>query len=288
MSEEPKRPIKSRFQMIAEEPGIGMNNNGELNVVAFDPVLAVERRESTISRLHVPMSKPEDVIPHLGKPSHYRPERSAYCLANSWIRENELPELVRLTLDTTPALAGAKLIEGFFERECCLGDGGRHSQTDLLALLSVGNNLVVMSVEGKVDEPFGELVIDELRAPTSLKKARIERLSALLGLSAITAEPLRYQLIHRTAAAIYEAQRFHARTAVMMVHSFDGRDTGADDYRRFAEALKFEGAAPTLTVGPKTFGEIELYLGWTADRTSNEGYYIKDRRKTDEGLYDDE
>jgi hypothetical protein len=232
------------------------------------------------------MMKPEDVIPHLGKPTHFRAGRSAYCLANSWMSVNELPELVRLTLDTAPALAGAKLIEGFFERECSLGDGGRHSQTDLLALLSVSNKLVVMSVEGKVDEPFGELVIDELKAPTPLKKARIERLSAIFGLSPKTAEPLRYQLIHRTAAAIYEAQRFHAQTAVMMVHSFDGGDAGAEDYMRFAGALGFQGAEPTLTVGPKLFGGVQLYLGWTADRPSNEGYYIKDRRKTDEGFFE--
>jgi len=71
----------------------------------------------------------------------------------------------------------------------------------------------------------------------------------------------------------------------MMVHSFDGKDAGAEDYRRFADALGFEGAKPTLTVGPKTFGGIELYLGWTADRAFNEGYFIVDRRKTDEGFH---
>lgn len=274
--------------MQAEEPGIGMNNDGGSNEIGFDPDLSVDHRAgSRISRLHVPAMKPEDVIPHLGKPSHYRSGRSAYCLANSWMRENDLPELVRLTLDTAPALTGANLIEGFFERECSLRDGGRHSQTDLLALLSAGNNLVVMSVEGKVDEPFGELVNDELKAPTPLKKARIERLSGLLCLSTEAAEPLRYQLIHRTAAAIYEAQRFHAQTAVMMVHSFDGGDAGAIDYRRFAEALGFEGANPTFTVGPKTFGGVELYLGWTADRASDEGYAIRDRRKTDETFHDE-
>lgn len=264
---------RSRFDLLAEEPGIGMNNDGELNIIGFDQAYGVDHRMgSKISRLHVPMVRPEDVIPHLGKPTHYRPGRSAYCLANSWMTQNDLPELVRLTLDTAPALASATLIEGFFERECSLGDGGRHSQTDLLALLSVGGSLVVMSVEGKVDEPFGELVGDELRKPTPLKKARIERLSDFFELSPAIAETLRYQLIHRTAAAIYEAQRFHARTAVMMVHSFDSGDAGADDYRRFAEALDLPRAEPTFTVGPKLIGGIELYLGWTADRASNEGF----------------
>ena len=74
----------------------------------------------------------------------------------------------------------------------------------------------------------------------------------------------------------------------MMVHSFDGMDAGADDYRQFAEALGFNGAEPTFTVGPKPFRGIDLYLGWTADRASNEGFYISERRKTDTGMYDDE
>jgi hypothetical protein len=34
-------------------------------------------------------------------------------------------------------------------------------------------------------------------------------------------ETLRYQLLHRTASALYEAHRYHAKVAVMMVHSFD-------------------------------------------------------------------
>ena len=270
-----------------------MNSDGELDLVGFDPVYLDHYAGSKISRLHVPLTKPEDVIPHLGKPSHYRESRSAYCLVDSWANiwgsDNNIPELVRLTLDTAPGLVGADLIEGFLERECSLGDGGRHSQTDLLGLLSVDNKLVVMSVEGKVDETFGKLVVDELsKDPTPMKKARIVKLSALFGLSAEAAKPLRYQLIHRTASAIFEARRFHARTAVMMVHSFDRKDAGAEDYRRFADALGFEGAEPTITVGPKTFGGIELYLGWTADSPTNECFSIVNRRKTDEGWFDED
>ena len=111
-----------------------------------------------IPRLHVPMLSPDDVIPHLGKPTHYREGRSAYCVANSWMAlGGGIPDLITATLDTAPALVGASLIEGFFEREVDLGDGRRPSQTDLLALLRVADTLVVMSVEAKVDEPFGNL-----------------------------------------------------------------------------------------------------------------------------------
>lgn len=219
-----------------------------------------------IPRLHVPMMAPEDVKPHLGKPTHYREGRSAFCLADSWFAENGLPEPIRATLETVEKFEGAELLEGFFEREVSLSDGGRHSQTDLLALLSVKGSLVVMSVEGKVDEPFGKLVSEELGNASPLKRARIDRLSSMFGVTLEIALPLRYQLFHRTAAAIFEAQRFCSRTAVMMVHSFDANDAGANDYSRFSSALGFAGAEPTCTVGPKTFEGIDLYLGWTADR----------------------
>jgi hypothetical protein len=303
----PSGGSKSRFEQIADEPGIGMNNDGTLNVVGFDesyapggenyqgadgsessnPPQAADGVARPISRLHIPMRRPEDVKPFLGSPSHYVEGRSAYCLANSWMAENGLPELVRLTLETSPALQRPVLLEGFFEREVELGDRGRHSQTDLLALLGVDGTLVVMSVEGKVDEAFGKLVEKEMSNPTPLKAARVRRLAQELGLSLEQAMPLRYQLIHRTAAAISEARRFHSSTAVMMVHSFDARDSGFGDYGRFAEALGFGGIEPTVTIGPKLIGGINLFLGWTADRPSNEGFSIVGRRKTDEGFFDE-
>jgi len=38
--------------------------------------LGVMQSESTIRRLHVPVLRPEDVIHHLGSPTHWQPGRS--------------------------------------------------------------------------------------------------------------------------------------------------------------------------------------------------------------------
>jgi hypothetical protein len=230
-----------------------------------------------IPRLHVPLKAPEDVIPHLGKPTHYRQGRSAWCLANHWSAANEIPEPVRLTLETCSRFAGAELLEGFFEREVSLGDTGRPSQTDLLALLGIGGELVVMSVEGKVDEPFGKTVGEEAASASSRKAARIHKLVTLFGLTESEATDLRYQLFHRTAAAVFEAHRFRSKTAIMMVHSFDPAHAGSEDYRRFAEAVGIRGAGPTITAGPLTVSGVDLYLGWTADRPSSAGCSILGR-----------
>ena len=242
----------------------------------------------SIARLHVPLRKPEDVKPHLGKPEHYVEDRSGWCIANAWYAAAEgLPELVRLTLETVPALTDAELVEGFLEREVDLGDDGKPSQTDLLALLGFGDRLAIMAVEGKVDEPFGKFIRQELAGASERKRARIERLCAMFDLNPSLVGELRYQLLHRTASAVLEARRYRSTLAIMMVHSFDAADTGASDYYAFAQALGFDDAVTTWTRGPRQVGDVELYLGWTADRPSNEGFTIADRRKTDAGLFDD-
>ena len=175
--------------------------------------------------------------------------------------ENDIPELVRLTLDTVPALQKAVLLEVFLEREVSLGDGARNSQTDLLCLLSIKKQLVVMSVEGKVREPFGNIVAKEHETASAFKKSHIERLAQVLGLSLEDAKPLRYQLIHRTAAAIFEAKRFHSRTAVMMVHSFDPADAGFADYRLFANAIGFRDVEPLTPLVPSLSKASHSTLG---------------------------
>ena len=246
-----------------------------------------------ISQLHLPMRRPEDVIPYLASPGNWRDGRSAKLVAESWFGANGLPEMVRLTLRRCPPdqvwrFAGAELVDAFLERCTELGDGSTPSQTDVLAIVRLPNELAVVAVEGKVNESFGPSVSDWLRdvAPVSKKPARLKRLAETLGIDVSVCETLRYQLLHRTASAIYEARRYHAEVAVMMVHSFDPHDAGFEDFARFAVAMGIPDAAATCVVGPVTRDGVAVYLGWTADRPSNEGYAVVDGRKTDAGFFD--
>jgi hypothetical protein len=72
-----------------------------------------------IRRLHVPLVKPEDLVPHLAKQeAHWKAGYSAQELANAWAGAgNTFPSRVRHVLDTAPEYVGAELIDGFFERE---------------------------------------------------------------------------------------------------------------------------------------------------------------------------
>jgi sugar phosphate isomerase/epimerase len=147
-----------------------------------------------------------------------------------------------------------------------------------------------MAVEGKVDESFGPSVGEWLRdaSPTSKKPARLKRLAETLGIDVSICQTLRYQLLHRTASTIYEARRYHAEVAVMMVHSFDPHDAGFKDFARFAEAFGMPDASATRIVGPVTRDGVAVYLGWTADRPSNEGYAVVNGRKTDAGFFEED
>ncbi len=97
------------------------------------------------------MRPPRDVIPHLARgEAHWRPGYSAHAAATSWFDANDLPPPVRTVLETNPKFAGTQLIDAFLERSTDLGDGYRPSQTDILVLLGLPDEIAFMGVEAKV------------------------------------------------------------------------------------------------------------------------------------------
>ncbi|WP_309622152.1 DUF6946 family protein [Novosphingobium sp.] len=167
------------------------------------------------------MKQPADVIPHLGKPSHWKQGRSAKSLADSWFFAGDIPASIRALLAQSEYLAGAELLEAWLERETDLQDGrATPSQTDLLALLGIGEKLAVLGIEAKVDESFGPLVSEWLDGGSAGKTHRLARLCELFELNSTEVRDLRYQLFHRTAASILEAKRFRSDVAVLIVQSF--------------------------------------------------------------------
>lgn len=219
-----------------------------------------------LPRLAVPLLKPEDVIPHLGKPTHWKQGRSAKAVADSWFGANDIPPAVRAVLDQSPELKGAELVDAWLERCTDLGDArGSASQTDLLAVLGLGDELAVMGVEAKVTESFGPLVSDWLGEGGEGKEDRLQRLCDLLGFDRATVGDLRYQLFHRTAAAILEARRYRANKAVLMIHSFCENATGLPDFLAFFERMGVAGAGRDKLSEPAQVGGVTLWVGWTSD-----------------------
>jgi hypothetical protein len=69
-----------------------------------------------VRRLHVPLLKPEDVIPHLAKQeAHWRIGYSAQELAAAWSKAgSDFSQTVRKTLNTAPEYVDAEFVDGFF------------------------------------------------------------------------------------------------------------------------------------------------------------------------------
>jgi hypothetical protein len=129
---------------------------------------------------------------------------------------------VTAVLDSQPQLAGATLLLGIPEHQVQFEGGGDTSQTDLWALLRAPVGLVSMSVEAKAGEGFDRTIAAWLTdaKPSSGKPARLAQLKSVLGMAGDVPETLRYQLLHRTASAVSEAERFGAPCAVLLVQSF--------------------------------------------------------------------
>lgn len=137
--------------------------------------------------------------------------------------------------------------------------------TDLLAVAGLGSGLVVVAVEGKVTESFDKLVSEWLADGSGGKRQRLNALCQLLDLDPESVTDLRYQLFHRTAAAILEARRFRASKAILLVHSFCPNATGLGDYVEFGRRLGFEQLGRDHVSEPREVGGIELQLAWVSD-----------------------
>jgi hypothetical protein len=88
---------------------------------------------------------------------------------------------------------------------------------------------------------FGPTLAD-WRAKAS--EGRAQRLRFLIRILGLEDEPVgatRYQLLHRTASALIEAERFHAVAAVMLVHSFSQSRTGWTDFEAFLRMFGARG-----------------------------------------------
>jgi hypothetical protein len=234
-----------------------------------------------IPRLYVPVLEPGDVVRHLGKKEkHWKAGRSAHALASLWCKHNDFPPNVRAALNSNPQFQSAELIDAFLERQVDLGSDGRPSQTDLLVVAGLRpDQLAILAVEGKAGESFSQHV-HAWRDGSEKKEKRLESLCELLGLSPDRAMPLRYQLLHRMASAILEAQRYRTNIAALLVHSFAKDHEGFADFSAFLQAVGFGAPTYGVLVGPVVRGGVSVYAGWVEDKPQNSptSAYLDDLR----------
>jgi hypothetical protein len=216
--------------------------------------------------LNVSLLLPEDIIDHLGNgDEQWKPGRPAYEIAYSWYDAGGIPKPVQKVLDADKLYRGAQMLDGFFERKVALAPGAE-SQTDLMVLAAVEGGLAVIAVEGKGVEPFGPLVA-EWNTGTRGRVQRLAALCGVFGLDPAQVGALRYQLFHRAASAVYEAQRYRSRHALFVVQSFgDATSSNFDDYARFAAAIGIGAVAKNAISAPRDCDGVALRFAWVSDR----------------------
>lgn len=222
--------------------------------------LGLEKLESdALNKIYVPASSAEDWKQFLVEPvKHWRQGYSARTLAYSWQEAGGFPtEVASVLASQFPA---TKLLLALPEHKVPLPGGSRSSQNDIWVLARSEGKLISIAVEGKVSEPFGPTVQEWQTESSPGKSERLAYLLSLLGLSSVP-DTTRYQLLHRTASAIFEAQRFNAAHAVMLVHSFSQSSEWFQDYAAFVSLMggiaKENGI---VSVGARS--GVPLHLAW--------------------------
>jgi hypothetical protein len=182
-------------------------------------------------------------------------------MAHCWQASEGFPPEISRVLSQRPEFANIEPLFIVPERQVALDNHRAPSQNDVWVLAKATSGLVSIAVEGKVDEPF-DVTLGEWRAVKSKGRAsRLEFLTKTLALTDPLPSSLRYQLLHRAASAVIEAQRFGAAHAVMLVHSFSRDRLWFDDFAAFCSLF---GLSPRVgqLVSASASGNIPLHLGW--------------------------
>lgn len=212
-----------------------------------------------MSQVYIATTSAEQWAQFLADPvKHWRRGYSARTLAYSWQEAHGFPSEVGSVLAS--AFPSVELLLALPEHMVPLPGGSRSSQNDIWALARSEGQLISIAVEGKVSEPFGPTVQEWQAESSPGKTKRLAYLLAFLELPSVP-DTTRYQLLHRTASAIIEAQRFNATHAVMLVHSFSQLCEWFEDYAAFV-SLMGGIAAEDRMVSVGTCSGVSLHLAW--------------------------
>ncbi|UZP66042.1 hypothetical protein N1030_10450 [Desulfovibrio mangrovi] len=212
--------------------------------------------------IFVPTTGPDDWRQLLAEPDkQWKTGCSAKELAYCWEMAEGFPAEVEAVLRSQPEFASLEILFAVPEYKVFLPGGARPSQNDIFVLARNSGGLVVIMVEGKVSEPFGPTLGDWLAETTSGKVKRLSYLRSVLRIRGEISEKMRYQLLHRTASALIVAERFCAKNAVMLVHSFSAESAWFDDYAAF---LELYGVTAKTGVLHNVLDESvpNLFCGW--------------------------
>jgi hypothetical protein len=193
---------------------------------------------------------------------HWRSGYSAKTLAHCWEENEGFPKEFEFAFEKSGL--EAEILLAIPEFKVNLDTAAGPSQNDIFVLAKDSEGLIVIMIEGKVEEPFDKTIKEWKMQESDGKEQRFDYLLEQLQLDKNANYDLYYyQLFHRTVSAIKTAEKFGAKKAIMIVHSFSQAHLHFEDYKDFAELLKNDdNIEPDTIFCCKQIGEIDLYLGW--------------------------
>ncbi len=184
-----------------------------------------------MKRIYVPTRCVHDWQRLLAEPEkQWETGFSARSLAYAWEEADGFPTTVQTVLHRSfPGIEPLLILP---EHQVSLPGGKAASQNDVWVLAKSGRELISIAVEGKASEPFGPTIREWNPDSSAGRQERFAYLKELLQVPDIPPDT-RYQLLHRTASAVLEAERFNAQHAVLLIHSFSPENQWFDDFARF-------------------------------------------------------
>lgn len=193
---------------------------------------------------------------------------SAFEAAISWeLADREasgLPASIFTILEA--AFPSPQLLLAIAEHQVALPGHDAASQNDVWAIVKSGEELISLAVEAKCRESFGKHTLRQWFAEAKSDRSKENRnlrwdyLSRHLPLPITSYDDVAYQLLHRCACAVIEAERFAFKKAVMLVQSFDPSHKIFTDFQQFANAIGL--AIQPGELQKTTVGSISLWIGW--------------------------
>jgi hypothetical protein len=199
----------------------------------------------------------------------WRRKFSAFETAVSWEyasnRKSGLPEPIE-KLFRESEYGEPTLISAVAEHKVDLPPNGKAaSQCDVWAIVKMSVGMLSLTVEAKAKEAFGDDILEKWLVagvtPESIsnRQTRWEYVLSHLPKAESFSE-VRYQMLHRCAAAVIEAKRFGFMHAAFIVQAFNTPDQSFQDYKVFCQALQIPAVRGSMA---KTSTEgISLSIGW--------------------------
>ncbi|HOK14647.1 MAG TPA: hypothetical protein PK007_06965 [Candidatus Kapabacteria bacterium] len=170
-------------------------------------------------KIYVPSKGPDSWRELLAQPDkQWKTGFSAKTMAHCWEDQNGFPKEFDKPLKDSGLYLD--MLIAIPEYKVYLYNNIAPSQNDLFVLSKDSDGLAVIIIEGKVSEPFDKIIKDWNNSDGKLSRFKFLAEKLEINNNISNCNDLKYQLFHRTVSAISIAEKFIAKKAIMIVHSF--------------------------------------------------------------------